>query len=185
VVIAGGKVRTVPAGRDSAIPDGGYVCAIGPEASISRNSFQVGETATLSFSFSSPDKDFSEEDWRGCHFIVGGAPILIHDGEVVVDFSVEEVQQSFVKGRHPRTAVGILPDGTWVLVVVDGRQMNLSLGMSIPELAAFMKSLGCVHALNFDGGGSATMYLYGQVVNSPSDLTGERRISDAILGIPR
>jgi exopolysaccharide biosynthesis protein len=72
-------------------------------------------------------------------------------------------------------------DGTWVLVVVDGRQPQLSRGMTLQELAGLMSSLGCGDALNLDGGGSSTLYIQGSVVNSPSDAGIERPVSDAIL----
>jgi exopolysaccharide biosynthesis protein len=70
---------------------------------------------------------------------------------------------------------------TIVFVVVDGRQPKISVGFSIDELAALMAKLGCVEAINLDGGGSSTMVAGGRVVNSPSDAAGERPVSDALL----
>ena len=70
--------------------------------------------------------------------------------------------------RHPRTAVGWDKDHLY-LVEVDGRQSDLSVGMTFPELAAYMAKLGCEQAMNLDGGGSATMWVFGQVMNSPSE----------------
>jgi exopolysaccharide biosynthesis protein len=57
--------------------------------------------------------------------------------------------------------------------------------MTIEELAVLMTGLGCVEAINLDGGGSTTMVINGRVVNNPSDATGERPISDALLVFPR
>jgi exopolysaccharide biosynthesis protein len=57
--------------------------------------------------------------------------------------------------------------------------------MSIPELSALMAELGCVEAVNLDGGGSTTMVVKGRVVNSPSDAAGERPVSDALLAFSR
>jgi exopolysaccharide biosynthesis protein len=54
-------------------------------------------------------------------------------------------------------------------VVVDGRQLDVSIGMTLPELAEFMLKLGCKEALNLDGGGSATLWAFGAVRNSPSE----------------
>jgi exopolysaccharide biosynthesis protein len=68
-------------------------------------------------------------------------------------------------------------------VVVDGRQPNHSVGMSLPELTDLARSLGLVDALNLDGGGSSTMVVKGEVVNRPSDPTGPRPVSDAIVVI--
>jgi exopolysaccharide biosynthesis protein len=87
--------------------------------------------------------------------------------------------------RHPRTAIGWRADGTLVLVVVDGRQPRISVGMTINELAHLMLDLGCVEAINLDGGGSSTMVIRNKIVNNPSDSTGERPVSDALLIFPR
>ena len=59
------------------------------------------------------------------------------------------------------------------LVQVDGRQSDLSVGMTFPELADYLVKLGCQNAVNLDGGGSATLWALGQVVNSPSE--GQQR----------
>lgn len=118
--------------------------------------------------------------------MLGGKGILLRNGELISDFSVEEPTTSFVSDRHPRTAVGVRSNGAWLFVVVDGRQPKVSKGMTLAELAALMKSLGCSDALNLDGGGSTTLYLRGRVVNSPSDTGNrERPVSDAICILPR
>ena len=64
-----------------------------------------------------------------------------------------------------RTAVGVRADGKIVLFVCDGR-ITASKGATITELAAIMKGLGCVDAVNFDGGGSTAMVVMGNRVNS-------------------
>ena len=69
--------------------------------------------------------------------------------------------------RHPRSAIGWNKEHIY-LVVVDGRQLRLSAGMTFPELADYLVKLGCEEALGLDGGGSATCWAYGSVVNSPS-----------------
>lgn len=114
-------------------------------------------------------------------YIVGGTPLLVKGGSPVQDPLAEKVRTSFVEERHPRTAVGIRNDGTWVFVVVDGRRPEVSVGMTLNELTGLMLDLGCRDALNLDGGGSSTFYLYGGVLNQPSDLAGERPVSDAII----
>jgi hypothetical protein len=92
--------------------------------------------------------------------------------------------------RPPRTALGVKPDGhTLVLVVVDGRQDGYSEGMTTYELAELMLELGCVDALNLDGGGSSAMVVRDtagtlRIVNSPSDLTGARPIP-LLFGVRR
>jgi hypothetical protein len=107
--------------------------------------------------------------------LLGAGPALVRDGRPVVQN--EGFRHAAV--RHPRTAVGIRPNGDLLLVTVDGRQAA-SIGMSLPELAALLVELGARHAINLDGGGSTTMVLEGKVVNRPSDPF-PRPVSDAIL----
>ena len=92
---------------------------------------------------------------------------------------------SFGGTRHPRTAVGYRPDGTVVIIVVDGRQPSISNGASLVDLASIFWELGCSDAVNLDGGGSSTFILAGgqggyTVRNSPSD--GRlRKIQNSLL----
>ena len=90
----------------------------------------------------------------------------------------EEVDRA--KASNPRTAVGILEEGHYVLVVSDGRSEE-SEGLSLYELAAFMQSLGVQTAYNLDGGGSSTMVFQGSVVNTPSGRgNSERSVTDIL-----
>jgi exopolysaccharide biosynthesis protein len=73
----------------------------------------------------------------------------------------------------------------WWLITIDGRQPGRAIGMSFGELQALLARLGAIDALNLDGGGSTTMVVGGEVVNRPSDPTGPRPVSDAIIVIPR
>jgi len=108
---------------------------------------------------------------------VGGIPRIVRDGEV----SVEWKHNSFNLERHPRTAVGFTREKkTLFIVTVDGRQPEYSDGMTLDELAHFMIDIGVYQALNLDGGGSTTMVIFGEVVNRPSDVTGERLVSNAL-----
>jgi hypothetical protein len=125
------------------------------------------------------------KSWQMAQDIVGGAGLLIHDGRDVDDWSIEQFNQGFAENRHPRTMIGTTADGTVWLVTVDGRQPELSVGLSLVELRALARRLGLVNALNLDGGGSTTMWVQGAVMNKPSDLTGPRKVSDALLVYPR
>lgn len=83
--------------------------------------------------------------------------------------------------RASRTAIGIKADGTVVMFMVDGRQAPYSVGMTMAEVAAAMESLGCVQAVNLDGGGSSTFATQRegeQENNSTAGLTLRCRPSD-------
>jgi Phosphodiester glycosidase len=118
-------------------------------------------------------------------FVLGGGPRLIRGGKVAPPPDPGIYSPGFADARHPRTAVGVRADGRVLLVTVDGRQPEISVGMTIAELAGLLRELGAVEAINMDGGGSTTMVVGGKVVNSPSDLTGERPVGDALLVLSR
>jgi hypothetical protein len=104
--------------------------------------------------------------------LIGGNTWLIQNGNVNQDNG----------DRHPRTAVGFNQDSTqFFMFVVDGRQPGLSVGMSYKELGDYMKSWGVHQGLNLDGGGSSTMVVRGAIVNSPSDIGGERSVANSLL----
>jgi len=85
---------------------------------------------------------------------IGGLPLLVSGGAVSI--SGEGEPGAYLKARHPRTAVCYTEDD-YIFAVVDGRQPKLSVGMTLEELADFMLSLGCIEAMNADGGGSTEL----------------------------
>ncbi len=97
-----------------------------------------------------------------------------------------QIESGLPAGAGPRTAVGIKADGQCVFYTVDGRQQGYSGGLTLTELARRLKSLGCVEALNLDGGGSTIMGVTypGQAamttVNKPSEGT-PRKVSNYIF----
>jgi Phosphodiester glycosidase len=124
--------------------------------------------------------------------IAGGGPRLLAAGRVRVRSSAEGFAPlsapwfhgSFVAARHPRTLAGVRAGGTLLLVTVDGRRPGWSAGVTLNEAARVMRSLGARDALNLDGGGSTAMAVRGRAVSRPSDLTGERPVSDALVVLP-
>ena len=108
-------------------------------------------------------------DWKGVKHIISGGPYLVKNGDVFVDMTAQKL--GAIGGRNPRTAIGYTADNNLVLVAVDGREGS-SIGMTLNELASFMQSIGCVGAINLDGGGSTVMYVNGSVVNHPQQRGG-------------
>jgi len=118
--------------------------------------------------------------------IMTAGPMLIRKGMDIP----QRMDRHFVYGRHNRTAIGLKPDGTVVLLVVDGRHSREAEGLSLPELTRVMRWLGCCDAVNLDGGGSTTMYIKDRgnegIVNHPSDngrfdTAGQRPVANAII----
>ena len=123
--------------------------------------------------------DFSKaETWEVDDAIHAG-PVLMHDGKIRVTSNEEVFFGSTIPDIHPRTAAGYRTSGELVLLVVDGRQVD-SRGVDLQELAILMRDLGCVEAINLDGGGSSAMVVDGKLLNRPAGTTSQREVMSAI-----
>jgi hypothetical protein len=177
-VIAGGRVRSVRDGQgDAAIPPGGWVLSGHgvSRAWVLKNMKEGARVELRSRVRLRPSPPFVPE------FVLGGGPRLVEGGRPAAASDPGIYPEDFAAARHPRTAAAVRADGRILLVTVDGRQPELSVGMTIAELASLLIELRAVEAVNMDGGGSTAMVVGGRVVNSPSDLTGERAVGDALL----
>lgn len=146
------RVRAVRDGGSSPLDSETLVLSVGPKAGAAARSATAGTRLQLVLE--------TVPDLSGVQTAIGGGPTLVRNGR--------PMSWSGFLLRHPRTAIG-WNDEHLFLVEVDGRQPDLSVGMTFPELAEYLIKLGCRDAVNFDGGGSATMWALGQIVNSPSE----------------
>ena len=106
-------------------------------------------------------------------------PSLVENGEISVDTNTEVGQ---AMSSNPRTAIGIIDENHYIIVVSDGRTSE-SKGLSLYQMAEVMKSYGAKTAYNLDGGGSSTLYFNGQVINKPTtggSKISERAVSDIV-----
>lgn len=106
-------------------------------------------------------------------------PSLVENGEITVDTNTEVGQ---AMASNPRTAIGIIDEKHYIIVVSDGRTSE-SKGLSLYQMAEVMKSYGVKTAYNLDGGGSSTLYFNGQVINKPTtggSKISERAVSDIV-----
>ena len=106
-------------------------------------------------------------------------PSLVENGEISVDTNTEVGQ---AMSSNPRTAIGIIDENHYIIVVSDGRTSE-SKGLSLYQMAEVMKSYGVKRAYNLDGGGSSTLYFNGQVINKPTtggSKISERAVSDIV-----
>ncbi len=140
------------------------------------NHFNISDTVKL--------KIGTNLDRGNISALVGGGPRLMTNGIIPNSFTgAEGFDNDITNNQHPRTAVGINQDSTKLyFVTVDGRQAGVSIGMTLSELAHYMKSIGCYQANNFDGGGSSAMIVRNQVMNVPSDGS-ERPVGNILLAV--
>lgn len=114
----------------------------------------------------------------GAWQILSFGPALVENGEVSVS-AKSEVSQAMAS--NPRTAVGQVSALHYIFIVSDGRTSE-SKGLSLLNLAEEFTARNCTVAYNLDGGGSATMWFNGQIVNNPTDGRSdtERNVSDIV-----
>ena len=137
-------------------------------------------TKTGEFEFVSENETSAEELLQsGAYQVLSFGPVLLADGEISVG---ENDEVGMAMASNPRTALGYLGNNHYVFVVSDGRTSE-SAGLSLYELATFMKELGVVDAYNLDGGGSSTMVFKGEIINNPTTnghSNQERSVSDIV-----
>jgi hypothetical protein len=159
------------------LPGTGWLLFRGPVVPPAFDRIRVGDTLSVE-----PRVDASQPRvWRDAPDAVGGAGLLVAGGTAVADWAPEQTVDAFRTDRHPRTVIGVDGEGRIWLIAVDGRHPDVSVGMSFAELQRMCLSLGLRDALNLDGGGSTTLVVNGRIANRPSDITGPRPVSDAIV----
>lgn len=134
-----------------------------------------GSLSFISESDTTTDSLMQKQAWQVLSF----GPVLVENGQVAVS---ENDEVGMAMASNPRTAIGTVAKNHYLFVVSDGRTSE-SAGLSLYELANFMKSLGATNVYNLDGGGSSTMVFQGEVVNNPTtngNKISERAVSDIL-----
>ena len=128
-------------------------------------------------------------DWKP-YYAISCGPMVLYDGKVSADNTMvddthyytnyECWDESGVYSAHPdRSAVGVTADGKIVLFICDGR-IDASQGAYMKELGPIMKSIGCVHAMNLDGGGSTGMWVSGAGMINHMDGSSWRAVKSTL-----
>lgn len=110
-----------------------------------------------------------------------GIESAVEFGPYIIVNGKNQIKNSNSGGIHPRMAIGQRKDGTFIFVVVDGRQPGYSIGTNLLELQNIFNKYDAYNAANLDGGSSATMYYNGKVVNKTSTPMGERYLPNAFI----
>jgi hypothetical protein len=145
------KVREIHANGDAPVARSTLVLSMGPRLVARIPAVEKGAAVRIETAIT--------PDLASVATAISGGPTLIENGRAMEWIGIQP--------RHPRSAIG-WNKNYYFLVEVDGRQ-RASAGMTLPELAAYLVQLGCEQAMNLDGGGSATLWAMGNVVNSPSE----------------
>lgn len=110
-----------------------------------------------------------------------GIESAVEFGPYIIVNGKNQITNASSGGIHPRMAIGQKKDGTFIFVVVDGRQPGYSIGTNLLELQNIFNKYDAYNAANLDGGSSATMYYNGKVVNKTSTPMGERYLPNAFI----
>lgn len=148
--------------------------AIGGPAELLR-SLSAGDRVRLTLAVAPP---FDTSPWVVGGGRADGGPLLLLDGQAadLAPFRATAEDAAYFYRRQPRTAVGLRGDGSYFLLVVEGRRSG-SAGMFLEELQTLLKDLGAETALNLDGGPSATMtILHGGKWRTVTDSSGTGKL---------
>ncbi len=150
--LPGGKVgeQAIP------IPQDGYLLTL--RASATANASQLPVGTTVSISSSTTPGDFS----RYPH-IIGAGPLLIQNRQIVLDAKAEKFSNAFIAEKAIRSGICTTSTGTLMITAVHNRVGGY--GPTLAEHAQLMQQMGCVDALNLDGGSSTSLYLGGQLLD--------------------
>lgn len=166
------RVKAIEEAEDRTVTPEELVVAVGPKQLAGIGPVEEGDILRISTA--------STPEMARARMAIGGGPVLVHEGRVQ-SFDSDRSGYQFTSRteRHPRSAVGWSKE-RFFFVQVDGRQRGLSVGMTLEELADYMVGLGCVEAMNLDGGGSSSIWCNGKTLNSPCDGR-ERGIANCLI----
>ncbi|MFM6193223.1 MAG: phosphodiester glycosidase family protein [Planktothrix sp.] len=141
------------------LPKNGYLLTLRSFRSA-LSSFSVGTSITI-------ESQTTPSDFNLFPHILGGGPLLLQNGQVVVDAVAEGFNTWFADQSAIRSSVGITPKGEWLIATVHNRVGGV--GAKLTEMALLMQQLGATDALNLDGGSSTSLVLGGQLLNRIPD----------------
>lgn len=169
------RLREISPAPNTRLAADTLVLALPPQLSGHLNGVKPGDVLEISTA--------TTPELKGVKAAIAGGPAIVKDGKAVISMNPppglgRDYSQRSKYERHPRSSVGWSPTHVY-LITVDGRQPGHSVGMKLAELAEYFLSLGCTHAMNFDGGKSAQMWMEGRIMNSPAQ--GEDTVANSLL----
>ncbi len=108
---------------------------------------------------------------------IGGGPVLVQNGKIKITNEEElKFTGKAINDKHPRTCMGYTNDGYLIIMAIQGRFSGIAEGATLEQEAKLLIDIGCVEALNLDGGGSSCMLINGKETIKPSDKGNERPV---------
>jgi exopolysaccharide biosynthesis protein len=142
----------------------------------SQTKIKAGIDSTIQLSLSGARKMGSFKKWK-IQTAVGGGPVLLQDGAIAISNNEEmKFGGKAIDDKHPRTGMGFTQEGKLIILAVQGRFPLIAEGASLIQEAQIFKDLGCIEAINLDGGGSSCLLINGKETIKPSDKEGQRPI---------
>lgn len=113
---------------------------------------------------------------------IGGGPVLVQNGQIKITNEEElKFAGKAINDKHPRTCMGYTQDGYLIIMAIQGRFPAIAEGATLEQEAKLLIDLGCVEALNLDGGGSSCLLVNGKETIKPSDKGNERPVPAVFL----
>lgn len=138
------------------IPQDGYLLTLRGNAVSNASQLPIG--TMLSISTATNPANFNNYP-----HILGAGPLLVQNNEIVLDAQAEKFSKAFIAEKAIRSGICTTATGTLMIAAVHNRAGGP--GPTLAEHAQLMKNLGCVNALNLDGGSSTSLYLGGQLLD--------------------
>jgi exopolysaccharide biosynthesis protein len=140
----------------------------------------INKMTTIIGGYHSGKSSPSFKKWK-VQTAIGGGPVLVQNGEIKISNNEErKFAGRAALNREPRTAIGYTKEQRIIVWVCEGRS-DSAAGLTLLDEAKILKDLGCVEALNLDGGGSSCMLINGKETNTPSSKGVQRPVPSVFL----
>jgi hypothetical protein len=194
LVIVNRQVVSWKQGGGLRIPQNGFVLSVTKDALPQQVIDNMRNDAWIEYSFTNPERVIKQGLQTGPILLKDGAPVIhqalekedfwasrIVDKKRVTGISPVNMNVYANAGRKARTAIGIKPDGSLVLVVIDGCESDYqtpldSAGATFEELTHILEQHRAIDALSLSGAGSTHLFVKGGLYNVPSERRGHHGI---------
>ena len=164
------KIRYLGDQGNNDIPRGCYVLSIEKSLPALLNA-QLNVNHSISCTVYPQLESEYRPVWNNFDYIIQAGPLLLKNFKECVGINNEKIPSELGKDlQKARTSIGLKNDGRWIVAVIEATATSQTKGLTLKELANFMKTLGCKDAVNLDGGGSSTIVYEGKKYFSPSTV---------------